>query len=325
VPDDFVIARNPDPDSALPYLLRVPLGPAGVVLKARDTWPRTAKVFCHRSAEWPADPDIVERVGVRTCTRRGPAVDLVLDRGKENRSQFVFTRLKDGREAIFWQSPKTTAKARPGVRLPTRRVAGLDELPILVDVRERYPYTFGHQHATTTRERLPAGDYGVRLGNDVVAAVERKTVEDLAGSLVDGSLGYALAELAALPRAAVVVEERYSRVFALPHVKGGYVADLLARAQVRWPNVPIVFCETRALAQEWTYRFLGAALAELFAERDTADLADGLAPATPLAARPPTAADVRAWAAANGFAIAAVGPIRPEVRAAYAAAHDGVE
>ena len=31
----FVVARNPDPDSALPYLLRIPLG-AGVLLKARE-------------------------------------------------------------------------------------------------------------------------------------------------------------------------------------------------------------------------------------------------------------------------------------------------
>jgi hypothetical protein len=29
---------------------------------------------------------------------------------------------------------------------------------------------------------------------------------------------------------------------------------VLAAAQVRDPNVPIVFCETRSLAQEWTYR-----------------------------------------------------------------------
>jgi hypothetical protein len=37
VPEDFVIARNPDGDSTLPYLLRIPLGPGGVILKARDT------------------------------------------------------------------------------------------------------------------------------------------------------------------------------------------------------------------------------------------------------------------------------------------------
>lgn len=44
---EFVIARNPDTDSALPYLIRLPLGPDGVVLKARETWPRLTKVFCH--------------------------------------------------------------------------------------------------------------------------------------------------------------------------------------------------------------------------------------------------------------------------------------
>src|SRR5256885_92510 len=35
VVDDFVIARNPDPESALPYLLRLPLPGRAVVLKAR--------------------------------------------------------------------------------------------------------------------------------------------------------------------------------------------------------------------------------------------------------------------------------------------------
>ena len=68
---EFVIAKNPEPDSSLPYLIRLPLGEAGVVLKARDTWPRTAKVYRHRAEGWPADPEIVERVPVRSCVRRG--------------------------------------------------------------------------------------------------------------------------------------------------------------------------------------------------------------------------------------------------------------
>ena len=45
MPDDFLIARNPEEGTSLPYLLRVPLGPEGVVLMARDTWPRTGKVY----------------------------------------------------------------------------------------------------------------------------------------------------------------------------------------------------------------------------------------------------------------------------------------
>jgi hypothetical protein len=45
--DDFLIARNPDESSTLPYLLRLPLTASRIVLEARDTWPRTAKVYCH--------------------------------------------------------------------------------------------------------------------------------------------------------------------------------------------------------------------------------------------------------------------------------------
>ena len=56
--DDFLVARNPEPGSTLPFLIRLPLGPSGIVLKAREAWPRTAKVYCHR-AEWPDDAEIV--------------------------------------------------------------------------------------------------------------------------------------------------------------------------------------------------------------------------------------------------------------------------
>jgi hypothetical protein len=54
----------------------------------------------------------------------------------------------------------------------------------------------------------------------------------------------------------------------LEHVPSGFAPELLARLQVRYPGVPIVFCDTRPLAEEWTFRFLGAALAHLDAERD---------------------------------------------------------
>src|SRR5581483_2458950 len=141
---EFVIARNPDPDSSLPYVIRLPIGPDGIVLKARDTWPRTAKIFCHPAATWPADAEIVERVPVRSCQRRGAAIDLVLDRGRENRSQLVFTRIRGGREAIFWQSARTAKQARPNVGLPTRRSPS-GVLEIVVDIREQYPWRFTHQ------------------------------------------------------------------------------------------------------------------------------------------------------------------------------------
>jgi hypothetical protein len=267
--EDFVVARNPDPDSSLGYLLHLPLADGPLVLKAREPWPRTTAVYCHRAQGWPDHPDIVDQTPVRVCQRRGVAIDLVLDRPRENRSQFVFTTLTGGREGIFWHTARTTRKARPGIRVPTRRASGHTQLEILVDTRERYPYRFSRQQATTRRQALPAGDYGTSLDGVLVAAVERKSLADLTSSLIDGSLTYQLADLARLPRAAVVVEDRYANIFKLEHASPGFVAELLATVQIRYPTIPIVFTETRPLAEEWTFRFLGAALALAQAAHDT--------------------------------------------------------
>jgi hypothetical protein len=40
----FVIVRNPEADSRLPYLLRLLLG-GSLVMKARDTWPSSARIY----------------------------------------------------------------------------------------------------------------------------------------------------------------------------------------------------------------------------------------------------------------------------------------
>ena len=259
----FLVARNPDPESSLPYLLRVPIE-GGILLKARDRWPSTTRVYCHALDDWPAGADIIEEVAVRHCQRRGPAIDLVLDRPRENRSQIVFTRPDAGRQAgrpmIFWQTARTARRARPGQRVPTRRASELRLLTIVIDSRERYPYRFAGRSVERQRDALPAGDYAVRLDDRLIAAVERKTPEDFTSALVDGGLNYALADLAALPAAAVVVEERYRALLNNRHVQPGWLLELIARLQVRYPSVPIVFADSRKLAEEWTYRFLAAAL-----------------------------------------------------------------
>jgi hypothetical protein len=258
---EFVVARNPDPDSALPYLLRLPID-GGLVLKAREPWPTTARVYCHPAEDWPDEPEVIESTPVRECRRRGVAVDLVLERSRNNRAQFVFTRVRS-RPAIFWQTARALRTARPGVRVPSRRASGLKDWRIEVDTRERYPYRFAKHTITATRAALPVGDYGVRDSEgELIAAVERKTVADLAKALVDGSLAFVMADLATLRAAAVVVECRYSDVFKVERVQPGWLPELVARLQVRYREVPIIFAETRPLAEEWTYRFLAAALRE---------------------------------------------------------------
>jgi hypothetical protein len=327
---ELLIAVNPDPDSTLRYLLRLPLA-GGMVFRTSGTWPRTKALYCYPVlvTEWPEDPDLVERVALRSCVRRGAAIDLVLDRGRENRSQIVFTTAR-GRDAVFWQSPRTRKQARPNVRTPTARAAGIAELEIVVDSHEQYAYRFSGQQVSTVKRALPCGDYGLVLGGKLVASVERKSLVDLVASLTGGTLRYALAELAALPRAAVVVEDRYSAVFKPGgRVRPAQVADGLAELQVRWPNVPLVFCETRRLAEEWIYRFLAAAHA--WAESEHAALHRvGIASVTgttDLDAAPdapgPSTADVRAWARTAGLSVPDRGRLRPEIWDAWRAVHHG--
>ena len=108
-----------------------------------------------------------------------------------------------------------------------------------------------------------AGDYAVRRSDgSIIAVVERKALDDLANSLSNGTLVFELAKLGEVPRAAIVVEERYSSLIKHAYAPAGFLPDMLARVEVRYPEIRIVFAETRPLAEEWTFRYLGAAAAE---------------------------------------------------------------
>ncbi len=327
VTKELLIVANPVPGSRLAYLMRVPLG-EGLVLRTSATWPRTNALYCHPVPldEWPETAEVIERVPLRACARRGAAIDLVAARSRENRSQLVFTQVR-GRDAVFWQSPRTRRQARPAVGLPNARAAGIKELEITVDAHERYPYRFANQQVRTVRRALPCGDYGLILAGALVAVVERKSLADLLSSLTSGRLRYALGELATVPRAAVVVEDRYSRLFKQEWVRPSLVADGIAECQIRWPTIPIVFCETRSLAEEWTRHYL--ALAQAWATAEPAAIERIGAHVMP--ERPvrdgdgPTPAEIRAWAGARGLPIAPRGRIPVSIRQAWELARGSPE
>src|SRR3990172_9052490 len=137
---------------------------------------------------WPREPEILERVAVKVCKRRGAAIDLVLDRPRLARSQFVFTEVR-GRPAIFWQTQKAARAANPGARVPRRRALG-ETFTISIDTRERYPYRFSGRDVQVERTALQAGDYAVLADGVVIATVERKTLENFTASLSDGTMAF---------------------------------------------------------------------------------------------------------------------------------------
>jgi hypothetical protein len=256
----FWIGRNPSSATRLPYLLRLPVAGEGrVFLATRETWPRGKDVFCHQLAEWPDEADIIEQIAVEGCWRTGAAINLVLQRRQNRRSMFVWTRAH-GRPVIFWRSPASMAAARPGIRVPLAR--GLERpREIAVDTKEPHPWRFPGKGATLVRRDLPVGDYAVVDDGRVAAAVERKTVADLATAAVSGALRLVIAELARLPHAAIAVEGRWSdlaKVAGQAEMRAGWLLNVVASLQVEHPNVTWAFGETPALAQDWAYRWLAA-------------------------------------------------------------------
>jgi ERCC4-type nuclease len=113
------------------------------------------------------------------------------------------------------------------------------------------------------RATVAAGDYAIHAPDGrLLAAVEPKSLDNLASTLSDGTLAFQLQRLAELPLAAIVVEGRYSALFKLEHVNSTLLADQLTRLQVRYHGIPIVFADTRRHAEDWSHRFLTTALTD---------------------------------------------------------------
>lgn len=301
--EEFLIARNPNPASRLPILLSIPVSgePQPLVLATSDLWPGPRDLFCYQLDAWPAEAEILESIPVESCWRVGAAVHLILARRSQRRSIFVWTQRRgkkqqqretqpqllqeqqpepqpvqqpelqqgprQGRQTlVFWRSQESMRAARPGIRVPKAR--GLDQRPVsvVVDTHERYPWRFPRTAARTERRELPVGDYGVFFGDQLMAAIERKSSVDLAAALTNGRLGFQLAELSRLPRAALVVEGRLSDLVKLQKeqkVNAGWLLNVVAALQVEYPKVSWIFAENRSIAQDFAYRWLNAAVQAL--------------------------------------------------------------
>ena len=108
-------------------------------------------------------------------------------------------------------------------------------------------------------------------------------------------------------------------MFSLERIRPAVVADGLAELQVRWPGVPIVFCETRSLAEEWTYRYLAAAHDWATTEPAAIERIGQQPTLRPIVeVKPgPSPAEIRDWARRNGIDVPDRGRIPVSIRQAW--------
>ncbi len=134
------------------------------------------------------------------------------------------------------------------------------KITVIVDTREQKPFCFkADPSVTTVHAKLDAGDYSV-AGFEATVAVERKTLEDFAGSITRnrGRFFREIGKLSKMTHSCVVVEDDLSGVFSPEFISGVHPASLVGTAVAIGMNygVPVFFCGNRYAAELWTVTFL---------------------------------------------------------------------
>ncbi len=131
------------------------------------------------------------------------------------------------------------------------RPSEADRIRVVVDTREQEPYHFDPESVTATRRALPAGDYSLEGWEDQVA-VERKTLEDLVGTVIRSRKRFhrELERLADLEAACIVVEANLSDMLAERYRSGAHPNAVLGAVLsiVVDFDIPVFFCSDRQSA-----------------------------------------------------------------------------
>jgi predicted Zn-ribbon and HTH transcriptional regulator len=252
-----------------PYRLQILKGDKPwIVLRAQDRWPAAGKhIFCLREDEPPAPDEVLEeleRVDIIAFSERGRRISVVLDRKRCKRCDFLFLRKSykgrpgESYEQIFWLTQRSIEQHRPTFKLVSCQ--GSSELLVRIHSNERYPWRF--PDAVTERGAIPAGDYALMDGDKMLAVVERKTLDNLLADFgTMPVLHQRLAELAAHDNHALVIEAPYADFLnsrKVHHYTPSFCARAIAELYALHPNLRIVFCANRKIANEWTRHFFTA-------------------------------------------------------------------
>ena len=252
-----------------PYRLQIQRGEKPwLILRTQDRWPAASKrIFCLREEE-PPDPDEVieelERVNIIAFHERGRRLSVVLDRKRYKRCDFLFLakaykdRPDESYEQIFWLTQRAMMQHRPAYKLVAYSNRAV--FTIRIDSNERYPWRF--PGIVTERTPLPTGDYALMDGDNIVALVERKTLDNLLADFgMMPVLHQKLAELATYENHAMVIEAPYADFLnpaKVHHYTAGFCAKAIGELHALHPSLRLIYCANRKVANEWTRHYFAA-------------------------------------------------------------------
>lgn len=252
-----------------PYRLQILRGDKlWLVLRTQDRWPAAGRhIFCLREDETPSPDEVLqelERVDIIAFNERGRRISVVLDRKRYKRCDFLFLKKSykgrpgESYEQIFWLTQRSIEQHRPAFKLISRQ--GKTELTVRIHSNEKYPWRF--PGAVIERGAISAGDYALMDGDEMLAVVERKTLDNFLSDFgMMPVLHQRIAELAAQDNHALVIEAPYADFLnpkKVHHYNPSFCAKAIAELYALHPRLRIVFCANRKIANEWTRHFFEA-------------------------------------------------------------------
>lgn len=131
---------------------------------------------------------------------------------------------------------------------------------ILTDTREQLPYRFVHPDIISKVIGLKTGDYSLGGFQISGVTVERKTLDDLIGSLTQGRDRFhrECQRLQEFESACVVVEADWSDIENHNYKSQAHPSSVIGSIiaiEIDW-KIPFKFKSNRELAQEYTFKYL---------------------------------------------------------------------
>ncbi len=135
----------------------------------------------------------------------------------------------------------------------------LPPVQVIVDTREKDPWSFDGMGVATVRGGLDAGDYSL-CGYQARMSIERKSLDDLVQTLIRQRDRFhaELAKLAQMDYAAVVVEADVESIYRghyAGHASVASVVGAIGSVCVDW-QIPVFFCGSRYAASAFALELM---------------------------------------------------------------------
>lgn len=141
-------------------------------------------------------------------------------------------------------------------------------MKILVDTREKIPWTFASTQSEVEKRKLDTGDYTLEGLEDVLCIERKKSVAELAGNVTDGRFTKELLRISSFKYAFLILEFDYRHIDMFPEgsdipkylkkkvrVKGNFIIKRLSNIAIDY-GIHILPCTNTQYAEHVAYSLM---------------------------------------------------------------------